>query len=151
LRIQAKLVLKHPLPSGKDYEWCIITIVTKWTVTGDLIVLCLDLPSDIRKTLTEKQLIKLPITVSLDPYWPQLLLVEQFLDKQDEAVWSIRNRVRDIEDVSKRGIAFHIGANSISHEVCRYQGALVLLMSGFMTMPGMPSTYKRHWTQQVRQ
>jgi hypothetical protein len=104
LRIQAKLVLKHPLPSGKDYEWCIITIVTKWTVTGDLVVLCLDLPSGMREKLIEKQLIELPPAVSLDPYWPQLLLVEQFLDKQDDAVWSIRNRVRGIEDVSKAGV-----------------------------------------------
>jgi hypothetical protein len=104
LRIQAKLVLNHPLPSGKDYEWCIITIVTKWTVKGDLFVLCLDLPSGMREKLVEKQLIELPTAVSLDPYWPQLLLVEQFLGKQDDAVWSIRDRVRDIEDVSKAGL-----------------------------------------------
>jgi hypothetical protein len=101
LRCQAKLTVNHILPDGKDYYWCIINIITRWILPDKMVVISFDTPADIKVHFRDQKLKSLQASWLLDPYWPHLLFLEQLLSIQDIAVWSIRDRVRNIEDVSK--------------------------------------------------
>jgi hypothetical protein len=91
----------RPDARGKDYSWCIINIVTKWTVSDGMVVISFDTPDAVQDIFLAGELNDMPASWLSDPYWPHLFFLDQFLDLQDKAVWAIRDRVRATEEVSR--------------------------------------------------
>jgi hypothetical protein len=94
-------MLPKPDARGKDYRWCIINIVTKWTIPDGMVVISFDTPDAVQDHLLAGKLNDLPASWLSDPYWPHLFFFDQFLGLQDGAVWAIRDRVRETEEVSR--------------------------------------------------
>jgi len=97
-RFHMKQVLKHFLPSGKDYIWYNVNVLSVWQPGGKNAIVSFDtqdfLKPKILSFLLNGQLSK------NDPYWIHSSLLQEVASMQDQAVWSIRDFVRGTEQVS---------------------------------------------------
>ncbi|KAH8589902.1 hypothetical protein B0O99DRAFT_745712 [Bisporella sp. PMI_857] len=86
-------------PEGqKDYLWYKFNVFTRWIAsTNQNVLLVFDPRSAIKERLPHPLLDSLDASEFGDPYWIHSLFAEEVVRLQDEAVWGIRNLVRQIE------------------------------------------------------
>lgn len=87
------------IPSGqKDYLWYKFNVFTRWIPsTNNSIVVVFDPRPAVKDRLPSPLLDSLDTTDLSDPYWIHTAFAEEVIRLQDEAVWGIRNLVRQTE------------------------------------------------------
>lgn len=90
--------------------------MTRWnSVTKNTVVIAFDAKKDVRRRLKNLRLQAADVTHLDDPFLIHALLVEVVVDLQDEAVWKIRDSVRDVEENRERA-----SLGLISHDLARH-------------------------------
>ncbi len=97
-RFLIKQIVKQPLPNEKDYRWYKFNIFTRWFPNGESIILSFDTPPVLRPQILQMLDHGTP---KQDPYWVHLKFLHEMVALQDQAVWSVRNVVRETELVSR--------------------------------------------------
>jgi len=97
-RFHMKQVLQHYLPDGKDYVWYNVNVLSTWQPGGKNAIISFDthdfLKPKILSFLLNTQ------SPKNDPYWVHSSFLQEVASMQDEAVWSVRDFVRNTETVS---------------------------------------------------
>ncbi|KAG4422345.1 hypothetical protein IFR04_004497 [Cadophora malorum] len=90
-----KQVLQHYLPDGKDYVWYNVNVLSTWQPGGKNAIISFDthdfLKPKILSFLLNTQ------SPKNDPYWVHSSFLQEVASMQDEAVWSVRDFVRNTE------------------------------------------------------
>ncbi|CAG7943111.1 unnamed protein product [Penicillium salamii] len=85
------------LPENMKYYWDKLNVFTRWVAsTKQTIVVLFDSESTIRKLVTNS-LLKFNPSLLEDPYWAYPTILDTVANRQESAVWLIRNQVRQIE------------------------------------------------------
>ncbi|OCK80315.1 hypothetical protein K432DRAFT_425842 [Lepidopterella palustris CBS 459.81] len=97
-----RFIVKQTLdnvPKGqKDYIWYKFNIFTRWLLnTNQTIVVVFDPPPGVRERIPSPLLDASETSNFSDPYLIHSLFAEDVVRLQDDAVWGIRNLVREIE------------------------------------------------------
>lgn len=90
------------VPKGqKDYIWLKHNIFIRWiAATNQTVMLFFDPKPAVKERLLASQLYQMERSACSDPYWIHTILLEELLELQDSAVWSIRNLVRQTEFIA---------------------------------------------------
>ncbi|KAJ2893207.1 hypothetical protein MKZ38_008913 [Zalerion maritima] len=109
IRFIIKQVLDKELPKGKDYLWRYINIFTQWLVDPTspgkpkVRIVIFDTQDWIRDWLRDELSPLIPNDLGqleesiADPYWFHAAILEKLVSIHDEAIWSIRDRIRSCE------------------------------------------------------
>jgi hypothetical protein len=105
-RFLIKEPAKRPVPpvnavysTNISYEWHKLRFFTSWRPSNNSVILCFDLPPSLRQSLSTS--LKDPVyQLRLeDPFAFHSLLIEEVIVLYDDAVWSWRDLIRDLEKV----------------------------------------------------
>ncbi|OJJ50609.1 hypothetical protein ASPZODRAFT_126502 [Penicilliopsis zonata CBS 506.65] len=94
-----RFLIKHCSDNPtKGYFWYKLNIFTRWEYsTKSTTILVFDPKPAVRAHLAEKLFDSRKGLDAEDPYWPHCILAEEAVHLQDDAVWSIRTFVRNLE------------------------------------------------------
>ncbi|KAH6682793.1 hypothetical protein B0J14DRAFT_132248 [Halenospora varia] len=97
-----RFLIKHTLKGlpkdKKDYLWYKFNIFTRFLpATKQNIILIFDPRPEIKKRIPSGIFSSLDLCHVSDPYWIHTLFAEEVVELQDNAVWAIRDLVRDME------------------------------------------------------
>lgn len=96
--VKRLLASNENVSNGKEYEWPKINIFTRWSaLERSTTVLVFDAPQGFIEKL--KDALELAMTPAScgDAFWVYVPLIEEVIRLEDESVWAIRNRVREME------------------------------------------------------
>src|SRR4051812_39593150 len=100
LRLQIKQPAEIIPPASRaysidaNYVWHHLRVSIQWTPFKNVIVLCFGLPPSLKNSFSNLAELRLD-----DPFSFYTILVEDVLKLYDKALWSWRDRVRDLEQV----------------------------------------------------
>lgn len=98
-RFETKRVFEFHVTGSSKYEWVQLTFFTQFREPGSMAILCLDTPLDLQGALLRAAK-KVPIpTCFEDLYGWHCEIVDEVVTAFDEAVWTIRDVVRNFEKV----------------------------------------------------
>lgn len=98
-RFEVKQVGRDQGIVDKDYVWYEMGFLGHWTTEGKMVLLCLDVPIVLRDRLLRAVMLHdTPATANME--WLSSTLLSQIVHLYDHSVWTLRNIVRGIEEVS---------------------------------------------------
>ncbi|SPO06915.1 uncharacterized protein DNG_09609 [Cephalotrichum gorgonifer] len=144
------------------YEWYKLNVFATWDrATGRTAVLVFDLPLSAARRIRHQLLDGLDEEWVRDPFWMYVRLVEEVVERQDRAVWAVRDWVRTIEksrasserprpnyawlhDIARHSIhvseTLELGTNTVEGILTHYHRVASLLGAETGTGPKEPGT-----------
>jgi FPC/CPF motif-containing protein YcgG len=88
---------------GASYAWSKIAIFTSWNFqTNASLIVCFDSPEGFPTQLKEALTVNAELVSLRNPYVVHHVVLEEVLALYDKCVWSMRDAVREVEQVSSR-------------------------------------------------
>ena len=82
----------------KDYDWLKFNIFTRWIPSSEeTIIIAFDIAPDIKNRLLQLLFNAINSESRSNPYLYHMVIAEEVLSLQSEAVWNIRTKVRHVE------------------------------------------------------
>ena len=99
LRFEVKQYGHNPGAVNKDYVWYEMGFFGHWGQQGKLVLLCLNTPLLLRDYL-HRAVMSPASPITIDIHWLSSLVLSQIVHLYDHSVWTLRNVIRKIEEVS---------------------------------------------------